>query len=232
MAFRRVNITRDRNIQDQEHLSRHPDVRNYLRFPWGYTLFEFYDPIFENEDVANPGRPQSPEIRSRLAELVTEERKLLWPLYKGRPEHWQGNQLVLMLETGIYRVIDKEKGKWPWFGSSPGWEKESRIKIKGRVGTSTPASRESLEKEFGEWVSWASSTGQLTSRPQLTFHDDSFDVVCSFTDHCGESCIGLYLLLAKTEKATGIEAMGFFLPKETTFKFYEIGGTGVIDLGG
>lgn len=228
MPFRRVNITRDQNIEAQEQLSHHPNVRRYLRFPWGYTLFEFYDPIFESKEVVNCSQPQSEETRARLALLISEERKLLSPLYEGRPERWQGNQLVLPLETGIYRVLDKQRSNWPWFGCSPGWESDTKIKISGMLRASTPDSQESLENMFAEWASWANSSGRLTSKGQLTYLDAIFSVVCSFNEACCDSCIGLYLLLAKTRKETSIEAVGFFRPEETSPKFYEIGGTGVM----
>lgn len=228
MVFRRVNITRDENIEAQEQLSHHPNVRRVLRFPWGYTLFEFYDPIFESEEVANCSQPRSEETGARLALLISEERKLLSPLYEGRPNYWQGNQLVLPLETGVYRVLEKQRGNWPWFGSSSGWESDTTIKISGMLGVSTSDSRKSLENRLSEWASWANASGWLASRRELAYHDMRFSIICSFNEFCCDPCIGLYLLLAKTRKETSVEAVGFFRPEETSPKFYEIGGTGVI----
>lgn len=234
MAIRRVNITRDENIEDQERLSRHPNIRSYLRFPWGYTLFEFYDPIFDTLDTSNPkakdAQRSSEETQARLAALMSEERKLLWPLYKGRPEHWQGNQLGLPLETGIYRVLDRKKIEWPWFGSSPGWESENKIVICGRAPASAPDSRVSLEGVFGEWVEWGTSGRELAAADPLVFHGDMFRTRCHFNLSCCDACIGLYLLLSKTRERTLLDAVGFFRPSESSFKFYEIGGTGVLTL--
>ena len=225
MSFRRVNITRDENISNHGALLHHPNVRNCIRFPWGYTLFEFFDPLFDAID-AEP-MSSSMEIRSRAEELMSEERKLLRPLYKGRPSHWQGNQLGLPLKTGVYRVLGKKKVEWPWFGSSPGWECEKEIKVSGRFRNSVGGAWERTERVFGEWSSWAVSTGRLAHIEQLVHRDEHFTVLCSFSEVCCDACLGLYLLLAQTRKETFVDAVGFFQPDETALKFYEIGGAGV-----
>jgi hypothetical protein len=227
MTWRRMNITRDENIADAGGLSRHPNVRRYLHFPWGYTMFEFYDPIFESVYGVDPAR-HSEATRSRLATLMREERDLLGPVYKGRPDHWQGNQFGLLLKTAVYRVIDKKKLAWPWFGSSPAWEIKRRIKVEGRLKATTVGIRDSLGSAFGEWAEWATALGELERMAQIAYDDKKFSVLCDFSNACGDVCVALYLLLTKTRRQTSLEAVGFFNPEESSSTFLEIGGTGVV----
>jgi hypothetical protein len=89
MSTRKVLITRFENVGDRKTLPAHPNIRNLWEMPWGYVLFEFYDPVFELVD--SPG--SSPvefanlvkSLRPKLADLANEERRLLSPLYSGRP---------------------------------------------------------------------------------------------------------------------------------------------------
>ena len=229
MASRRVNIVRNESVADQEELRRHPNVRGYLQFPWDYTVFEFYDPVFDQvASNSKSGSIQSEETRRRLTSLMSEERRLLWPIYKGRPARWQGNQLVLFLTTGTYRVLDRKKTSWPFFGSSAGWEVEKLIKIVGRARHATAEHEIALETTFREWLTWAKSASGLAVVENLNQQEGRFTLLCSFDGSCSEACIGLYLLIARTQKLTLVEAIGFFTPEETSPAFFEIGGSGVL----
>jgi hypothetical protein len=231
MGWRRVTITRDVNIADVNQLAHHPNVRRCWILPWEFVLFEFYDSIFEEAEV-DPAlcgsHGQSEATRGKLASLMIEERRLLAPLYRGRPEHWQGNKFGLPLKTVIYRVVDNEAIRWPWFGCSPDWEIQKRIKVFGKLGKLNSGTRESLERAFVDWTTWAKSIGELTGAGKFTFNGDSFGTLCEFSSPCGDACMSLYLLLTKKRSEVNLEAVGFFDPDEKEMRFLEIGGTGVM----
>jgi hypothetical protein len=231
MSWRRVNITRQVNIADLNQLPHHPNVRRCWVLPWGFVLFEFYDPIFEEAEIdpaLGGSHGQSEATRRKLASLMIEERRLLAPLYRGRPEHWQGNKFGLPLKTVIYRVVDDKVIRWPWFGCSPDWEIQRRIRFSGKLGTLTTGTRESLERAFVDWATWAQSIGQLTGAGKFTFEVDKFGALCEFSGPCGDACMGLYLLLTEKRSQSNLEAAGFFDPDEKEMRFLEIGGTGVM----
>ncbi|MGB7461335.1 MAG: hypothetical protein WBW14_00435 [Candidatus Acidiferrum sp.] len=231
MSLPRITITRNENVQNHQNL-HHPNVRKYPRFPRGYTLFEYYDPIFETtsgpDGVAIPMDKQPAKIRRCLSSAMWEERSLLSPLFEGRPKHWQANQLLLPLERGIYCVLGTERMNWPWFWSSPGWELRTRIKVSGILEQTALSVRSSLENSFSTWFAWASAQRAFISGQHLAFVRGTFSTLCEFLETAVEACIGLYLLFTVSLSQIQLRAVGFFDTSETAPKFYEMGRTGII----
>ena len=78
--------------------------------PWHFTLFEFYDPIYEKIDDPSTqlSRPTewTEETRRYMSDLQDAERSILSPLYKGKARHWQEQALALLPKSAIYRILD------------------------------------------------------------------------------------------------------------------------------
>lgn len=230
MALRRVDITRSVNISDLETLRNNPHVRNPWVMPWKFTLFEFYDPIYEQ--LGNPASGISDvtewteETRRYMERLVDTERDIMSPIYRGRPRHWQGNRLALFLKSAIYRIVDKQTLALPWLGQSADWEVATRIRIAGRLRKA--AYSDVLENVVAQWAEWLQTAGQEPKRENLEFKGNDFHFVCEFRGTCGDSCLALYTALIATYQKTSIEAVGFFLPEQTELRYLEIGGRGEI----
>lgn len=211
--MRRVEITRTANINPDIDLSQHPNVRRSWSIPGNYTLFEFYDPIYEKLD--DPGSPLSSptrwtdDIRRSMSELVEKERLILAPLYNGRPRHWQGNTLALPLRSALYRVLDTKRLRWPWFGCFPGWELKTRLKVRGRLEQPSVKNQQALAGEVARWAEWASSIGELLSCGRPTFAEGGFEALCSFSGACGDVCMALYIMLTLSRPRTSLLALGF-----------------------
>jgi hypothetical protein len=232
MSIRRVDMTRRVNVADVNVLVTHPNVRKIWKIPWDYILFEFYDPIFDLLD--KPGvspleySTLTRDLRPKLSELVKEERTLLSPLYAGRPLQWQGNQFGLPLKSVLYRVLDKKKIKWPWFGFSTDWETETSIRICGTIKTGAPEAQKYLNDAFSEWARWAKSVGVAISSGDILHENLEFSVSCQLSECCGDACMALYLLLTQVQDRTSLAAVGFFRPDEVSIRFLEVGGAGML----
>jgi len=230
VTLRRVNITRTVNVANATAVWTNPRVRKAWLMPWEFTLFEFYDPIYEEMD--NPSSQLSDptewseETRRYMAELVEAERSILAPVYRGRPPHWQGNKLGLLLRSVIYRIIDRRKLYLPWLGYGPDWEMKTKIRVCGRMHDS--AKFTTLEGVVVTWLRWLKSVGQRLEADQLSCTGPDFEFLCQFPESCGDACMALYSALVASHKATSIQALGFFLPDQIEFRYLEIGGEGEI----
>lgn len=230
MTLRRVDITRTTNLADPKSVGSNPRVRKAWLMPWGFTLFEFYDPIYEQLD--NPSSKLSnvvewgEETRRYMGELVEAERNILAPVYRGKPRHWQGNKLGLPLRSVIYRIIDRGNLDLPWFGYSPDWEIITKIRICGRVRETIRL--KTLEGVVEGWSKWLENIGQKPESDRFSSKGKDFQFQCQFSEPCGDACMALYTALVASYKATSIEAIGFFLAEQTEFRYLEIGGQGEI----
>lgn len=196
--------------------------------PWRFTLFEFYDPIYEKvDDPSSPlSRPTewTEETRRYMSGLQDAERSILSPLYKGRPRHWQGNRLGLFLKSAIYRILDHKQLELPWLGHSDGWETANTIRICGKL--KAQASSHPLEGVLDKWENWLSSVGIVPNMEDIDVKGEDFQVLCAFPEACGDACMALYTAFIAMSNEERVDAAGFFLPEQTRLRYMRIGKPG------
>jgi hypothetical protein len=228
MARRRVDITRTPNIADLSSIQQSPYVRKTWAMPWEFTLFEIYDPIFEELDnpssaLADPTK-WTEVTREYVRQIVDTERSMLAPLYKGRPHHWQGNKLGMFLRTVTYRILDYKRLELPWLGYSPDWEIATTIRIGGKLRQG--ASGKPVEAVLDKWLNWLSPLGDAPKISSLRVNGRDFGFLCDFSGACGDACMALYTAFTAMPKDARIEAVGFFSPEQIHLRFLRIGRPG------
>jgi hypothetical protein len=230
MSLRRVDITRTANVANPERLASHPRVRKAWVMPWHFTLFEFYDPIYEQLDdsASKLSRPTewTKETRRYMSDLVDAERGILAPLYEGRRRHWQGNKLGLFLKSAIYRIVDYKRLDLPWLGHPTNWEAARTIRVCGRLRSES--STGSLREALYMWSKWLLSVDSAPHMGAIRLKQRDFQVLCEFPSPCGDACMALYTKFIGMSKDNGVEAAGFFPPEETQALYLRIGAPGEI----
>jgi hypothetical protein len=198
--------------------------------PWGFVLFEFYDPIYE--ELENPSSALfdvtkwTEDTRRYMNQLVDAERSILAPLYNGRQRHWQGNKLGLFLKSTTYRILDHKRLNLPWLGHPTDWDIATTIRICGKLKPA--ASRNSLEQIVERWSSWLSTIGSAPKIGPLVISRDDFHVLCEFPEACGDACMSLYTAFIPISNETCVEAVGFFQPEHKHLRYLRIGKPGEV----
>lgn len=228
MARRRVDITRTPNIADLSSFQKSPYVRKTWAMPWAFTLFEIYDPIFEELDnpssaLADPTK-WTEVTREYVRRIVDAERSMLAPLYKGRPHHWQGNKLGMFLRTVTYRILDYKRLELPWLGHSPDWEIATRIRIGGKLRQGV--SGKPVEAVLDKWLNWLSPLAEAPKMGALRVNGEDFDLLCDFPAACGDACMALYTAFVAMPNASRPAGVGFFQPEQTHLRYTRIGKPG------
>ncbi len=229
MAQRRVEITRTVNIADVEDLGKNPLVRKAWVMPWNFTLLEFYDPIYErlddpSSDLSDPTQ-WTDATRARMNEIAEAKRKIIGRLYTGKPRHWQGNKMGMLLGSVVYRIVDDKKMNLPWLGYSVGWETARVVRICGRLGETKTDRFQGL---LQGWSNWLSSIHQAPQLSPLSTSGSDFSLLAEFPEACGDQCMALYTALVASEKKVSVEAVGFFSPEEQELRFRQVGALGEI----
>jgi hypothetical protein len=232
MRIRRVIITKVGSLADVPRVQEHPNVRGYWSLPQGYSLFEFYHPVYEriwdnDPAVSNPAW-QEPSVKSQAAEAVAQEASLLAPLYRVVGNTSNAMTLMVPSKTSMYDFLGLGKGRiqWPQIGKSVDWEIARAIRVAGRLSETAPENVKELEIVIGEWSDCMKSVGALNEVEELAFRNNYFTANCSFAVPCGDATMALFMLFTETRYLTFLEAAGFFLPQDFSTPFLDIGGPG------
>jgi hypothetical protein len=222
MRQRQVIIAKDMDV-DFDALARHPMVIKCWRLPRGYTLFEYYHPVFERTwdcdvEAANAARRVEP-YKSQTLAAEMEVRNMLAPLYRNYSGQQDYHMYVKCPRTVRYWFCGREKHtmKWPRIGCSTGWQDSPSIRIAGRLFVAMPETVEGIETVVSEWRDCLA--GEIRRAGEFTFTGDSFRAEYDFAGPCGDATMALFMLLTATRNLTSLEAVGFFLAGDFSTRY-------------
>lgn len=215
MRIRRIIITKECNIANIAELRKQPCVRKWWKLPLDYAIFEFYHPIFEriyddDLDMSNAARMEE-QVRLETAAALSEERRLLAPLYQEIKNPSDALTLLVPSKTAIYHFLGKGKGQIPWpnLACSNGWELSSRIHIRGRLVAAIPETLKSLQTVISDWANSMKYVGAITEMDDISFTGESFAFAAECSEHCGDAAMALFVLLTETRQMTSVQAVQF-----------------------
>ena len=223
MRIRRVIITRNENFADIGALAKHPNVPKCWHLPRGYTLFEFYHPVFDriytnDQEAANAARLDD-SVRLQTSAAVTEERKLLEPLYRGIGNPSNALTLLVPTKTVTYYFVGRGKGSiaWPQIGYSKDWEIARSIRVVGRVYSTVPETVEALIMVINEWAGALAGWGEIKELDGVSISGERFSTGALFNGSCGDAIMALLMLLTETRNLTSVEEVMFLEPDVSMF---------------
>ncbi len=215
MRIRRVIITKQSNIANATELHNHPCVRRLWKLPLGYIMFEFYHPVFEkiyNDDLEKSNAARMEEsVRHDTATAITEERKLLGPLYQQFQNPSDALTLLVPSTTAVYHVLGKGKGQLPWpdLVCSKGWELSNRLQVRGTMVSAIPETVSSLEMIIKSWTKSMRDIGAINRVGDISLIGQSFKVIAECSGACGDAAMALFVLLMETRQTTSVQTVQF-----------------------
>jgi hypothetical protein len=212
VRVRKVVITKDSNISDVESLVHSVNVKKCWRLPRGYTLFEFYHPVFErlydsDPQVSNAARLEAfVQEQSKMAH--EERRRLLAPLYKGKPWTFQPVQLFFPGVTAMTEFLGEGKVDWPEVRLPvEGWETNREAKLRVRLVIMTEDTTRELRKIIDLWGKSGIVQGEIEKVSPLSFEGREAEFSCKFQHGGRDAIMALYMLLTDTRALTSLESL-------------------------
>jgi hypothetical protein len=211
MAGRKNIITKNWNINDLQGLPCHPNVRKCWQLPREYMLFEFYHPvydrIFSSDFQIKHAALKEESVRLESAWAVAELRRMLQPLFGGKPKSFQGTQLLFPGKTAFTLFLGEGKVLWPEVKLAEGWETDRQSKFHMRLVIATEDTTRELEKIVRLWGESGMTQGEIGTVSPVRFQGEEAQVECSFINEAHDSIMALYMLLTDTRALTSLESL-------------------------
>jgi len=157
-------IVRDDCILDWETVKNHPNVKNAVKLPRDWLLYEFHhelfnDPDFLQEPAWRNKMERFPELKESRIEMLKQERGLLAPWYANKKKPGDADAGIPG-EICTYRVSTLGPMRWILFDQPVGWDTATKFTL--RLDISAPGPPAILSDLLEEWAS--ASQGEIGIR--------------------------------------------------------------------
>lgn len=189
--MRKVIITQTRYLISSNDLVCHPAVRRCWPLPWGHTLIELDDPIFQNRSTLHP------PSRSRETAIV-QEAALFAPYYRQSRSLADVLALKVSTQTTWYHLVTASRTelKWPNLILLKNWYTTQQIQIVCRFPHRSEPDFRAFDEPLKHWRDWMTDRNVLRSVARTEPSPSTCVATLTFNNYAADAMMALFLYMS------------------------------------